>query len=49
MGEIEYDAERDCLIYAESQEKFNMGGNDSDDDDEDSDDGSIESDGENKL
>lgn len=48
MGEIEYDAERDCLIYAESQEQFNVGGSDSDDDDEDSDDGSIESEGENK-
>ena len=43
-GEIEYDAKRDCLIYGESQEQFNMGDSDSDDDDEDSDDGSIESD-----
>ena len=49
MGEIEYDAKRDCLVYAESQEAFNMGGSDSDEDDEDdSDDGSIKSEGENK-
>ena len=34
-GEIDFDKDRDCFIYVEGGEEFELGGKDSDEDDDD--------------